>query len=219
MQIGNRTALTIAASLTLTTAHIATGQSQQPQFELGKPLPERVLAGRYSVDSGHTLVRWTVSHFAISDYFGIFGNVAGSLEIDPKNLAATKLDVTIPVTKVTVANEALRAHLTRAGKDGAKPDFFGPAMADARFVSTAVKQTGPMKATIAGNLTLNGIAKAVITPAEFTRARPHPNNKKLNIGFKGTTSLKRSDFDIGFGIPMVTDRVDLDITAAFEKSD
>lgn len=194
----------------------AQSASMQPPGRLD---PARVTAGRYAVDSAHTLVGWRVDHFGISDYFGIFGDVAGSLDLDPRNLAATRLDITIPVAKVTVASAGLRDHLLRPGRDGAKPDFFGADPADARFVSTAVRRTGTMKATITGDFTLNGVTRPVTIAAEFTGAGPHPMNKRLNIGFKGRATIKRSDFGIGYAIPMVSDEVELDITAAFEKPD
>lgn len=216
----NRLALAAApAALILGIAGYTT-LTAQPAMELpGKRDPARVTAGHYTVDGGHTLVRWTVDHFAISDYFGIFGDVSGTLHLDPKNLPATKLDVIIPVSKVTVASAGLRDHLLRPGKDGGKPDFFGPKPADARFVSTSVRRTGSMKANITGDLTLNGVTKPVTIAAEFTGAGPHPMNQRLNIGFRGNAAIKRSEFGIGYGIPMVSDRVALDITAAFERQD
>lgn len=214
----NRLALAAAPAALLLGLGGYAALTAQPAMELpGKLDPARVTAGRYTVDSGHTLIGWRVDHFGISDYFGIFGDVAGTLDLDPKNLAATRLDVTIPVSKVTVASAGLRDHLLRPGKDGGKPDFFGAKPADARFVSTAVRRTGPLKANITGNLTLNGVTRAVTIAAEFTGARPHPMNKRLNIGFKGRAAIMRSQFGIGYGIPMVSDRVELDIAAAFEK--
>ena len=216
----NRLALAAAPVALLLGLAGYTALTAQPTMELpGKLDPARVTAGHYTVDGGHTLVRWTVDHFGISDYFGIFGDVAGSLHLDPKNLAATRLDVIIPVSKVTVASAGLRDHLLRPGKDGAKPDFFGSKPTDARFVSTSVRRMGPMKANITGNLTLNGVTRPVTIAAEFTGAGAHPMNKRLNIGFRGTAAIKRSDFGLGFGIPMVSDRVDLAMTAAFEKQD
>lgn len=195
-------------------------EAQNAPMQLpGKADPSRVTAGRYVVDSAHTLVGWRVNHFGFNDYFGIFGDVAGTLEIDPRNLAATRLDVTIPVAKVTTASKGLTEHLLRPGKDGGKPDFFGANPTDARFVSTAVRRTGPMKADITGNLTLNGVTRPVVVSAVFTGAGAHPMNKRLNIGFEGRAAIRRSDFGIGFGIPLVSDRVELDITAAFEKPD
>lgn len=189
-------------------------QAQPP----GKLDPARVTAGTYAVDPAHTLVGWRVSHWAISDYFGIFGDVKGTLALDPRNLGATRLDVTIPVTSVTVASAGLRDHLLRPGKDGGKPDFFGASPADARFVSTALRRTGARTANITGNLTLNGVTRPITIAAEFTGAGPHPGNGRLNIGFKGRAAINRSDFGIGFGIPSVSDRVEFDISAAFEKS-
>jgi polyisoprenoid-binding protein YceI len=216
----NAAALVASALLgTMAMGHAAleaqTAQTQPP----GKLDPARVVAGRYTVDPGHTLVGWRVSHWAISDYFGLFGSVTGTLELDPRNLAATKLDVTIPVSKVTTASEGLTSHLLRPGRDGAKPDFFGANPVDARFVSTAVRRTGPLKAAITGNLTLNGITRPVTFAAEFTGAGPHPRNGKLNIGFKGRAAIARSDFGVAYGIPSVSDRVELDITAAFERAE
>ena len=188
------------------------------------PLPgardvSRVAAGSYTVDPGHTLVRWTVDHFGFSDYFGIFGDVTGTLVLDTANLSATQLSVTIPVSKVTVASEGLRDHLLRVGKDGGKPDFFGANPADATFTSTSVRQTGEQQALINGMLTLNGVTKPVAMLAEFNGAGAHPMNKKLNIGFNGRAVINRSDFGIDYGIPIVSDEVKLDIVAAFEMSE
>lgn len=190
----------------------AQGAMQLP----GAADPARVTAGHYVVDSGHTLVGWRVNHFGFNDYFGIFGDVTGWLHLDPADLGKTRLDVTIPISKVTVASAGLRDHLLRPGKDGGKPDFFGDAPADARFVSTAIRRTGPMTADITGNLTLNGVTKPVVIAAEFTGAGAHPMSKKLNIGFEGRAKIKRSDFGIGYGVPIVSDEVEFDITAAFE---
>ena len=114
------------------------------------------------------------------------------------------------------ASKGLTDHLLRAGKDGGKPDFFGPAPAAARFVSTSVKADG-MKATITGDLTMNGVTKPVTFEAEFTGAGNNPFNKKATIGFEAETSIKRSDFGVNYGIPMVSDEVELDISVAFEK--
>lgn len=214
----NRLALAAAPALVLLGlgGYVAVNAQSAPPQMPGKPDPARVVAGSYTVDGSHTLVRWTVDHFGFSDYFGIFGDVAGTLTIDPKNLAATKLDVTIPVAKVTTASKGLTDHLLRPGKDGGKPDFFGPAPADARFVSTAVRRTGPTRADITGNLTLNGVTRPVTIAAEFQGAGAHPMNKRLNIGFHGKASIKRSDFGIAYAIPLVSDAVELDIAAAFE---
>lgn len=179
----------------------------------------RVQAGTYTADAGHTMVVWEVDHLGFSDYTGIFGNVSGTLQIDPANLSAAQLDVTIPVAEVTTASSGLTAHLLKAAEAGAKADFFGAAPAPARFVSTGiVLNDDGDEAKITGNLTLNGVTRPVTIDAEFKGAGASPMNKKLTVGFKGEAEIKRSDFGISYGLPFVSDEVDLEIHAAFEKN-
>lgn len=184
----------------------------------GAPDKARVAAGTYAADAGHTMVVWKVDHFGFSDYTGIFGDVTGTLVIDPANPAAAKVDVTIPVAKVTTASSGLTSHLLRAGKDGGKPDFFGPAPADAKFVSTSVvPDDDGDEAKVTGNLTLNGVTRPVTLEVEFHGAGDNPFNKKATVGFEAEGKIRRSDFGITYGIPMVSDEVELKIHAAFEK--
>ncbi len=178
----------------------------------------RVTAGTYAADPGHTLVVWEVDHFGFSKYSGIFGDVTGTLVIDPANPGASKVDVTIPVAKVTTASAGLTGHLLRAGKDGGKPDFFGPAPADAKFVSTSVVlDDDGDEAKVTGNLTLNGVTKPVTLDVDFHGAGTNPFNKKATVGFEAEGKIRRSDFGIAYGIPAVSDEVELEIHAAFEK--
>lgn len=207
------TALAFAAgAAAFAPALTAQGAAQVP----GAKDPARVTAGTYAADPNHSLIGWEVNHFGFNDYYGLFGDVAGTLTIDPANPDAAKVDVTIPVANVTTASKALTDHLLRPGKDGGKPDFFGPAPAPARFVSTSVKAEGTT-AMITGNLTLNGVTKPVTFAAEFTGAGNNPFNKKATIGFEAETSIKRSDFGVDAYIPFVGDEVELDISVAFEK--
>lgn len=188
----------------------------QPTF--GSKNAAAITGGTYQADPRHSLVGWRVNHLGFNDYFGIFGDVSGTLVLDPKNPAAAKVDVTIPVSKVTTANAGLTAHLLKPGENGGKPDFFGASPADARFVSTSVVVDG-QDAKITGNLTLNGVTKPVVLDAEFTGAGKLPAQMggKEAVGFEAEAKIKRSDFGVSMGIPMVSDEVELDITVAFEK--
>lgn len=194
--------------------------AQQAMQKPGSKNPAAVTGGTYAVDPNHTLIGWRVDHLGFNDYFGIFGDSTGTLVIDPKNPNAAKVDITIPVSKVTTASAGLTEHMLRAGKDGGKPDFFGANPADAKFVSTSVvvDRDGD-EAKITGNLTLNGVTKPVVLDAEFSGAGKMPAQMggKETVGFHAETTIKRSDFGISMGIPMVSDEVELDITVAFEK--
>ena len=190
----------------------------QQMAKPGSKSTTSITGGTYTVDAAHTLIGWRVDHMGFNDYFGIFGDSTGTLELDPKKPNAAKVDITIPVSKLTTASAGLTSHMLRAGKDGGKPDFFGAAPADAKFVSTSVMAKG-MTAKITGNLTLNGVTKPVILDATFAGAGKAPAmmGGKENVGFHAKTTIKRSDFGLGYGIPIVSDAVALDITVAFQK--
>lgn len=185
--------------------------AQQAMQVPGSKNPAAVTGGTYTVDAAHTLVRWDVDHMGFTPYFGIFGDVTGTLTLDPKNPTAAKVDVTIPVSKLTTASADLTKHML-------SKDFFGAAPADAKFVSTGVTVDGN-DAKIAGNLTLNGVTKPVTLDAEFYGAGKAPPQMggKENVGFEAEATIKRSDFGIGYGIPVVSDEVKLDIVIAFQK--
>jgi polyisoprenoid-binding protein YceI len=192
--------------------------AQAPVSVPGSRNPAAVTGGTYKVDPGHTLVVWTLDHFGFSPYSGIFGDVTGSLTLDPKRPNSAKVDVTIPVSKVVTASAGLTEHLLRAGKEGGTPDFFGASPADARFVSTRVVAAG-QKAKIVGNLTLNNVTRPVTLDASFYGAGKMPAQMggKENVGFRATGTIIRSQFGLGFGTPLLGDEVKLEISAAFEK--
>lgn len=174
----------------------------------GTPDVARVVAGTYKVDPPHTQVLWTVNHLGVSSLSGMFGATDGSLTIDPKNPNAAKLTVTFDTTAIDVTSPPFAHHLST-------PELFDTAkFPTATFTSTSVVAKGD-SATITGNLTLKGITKPITIMAKFHGAGVNPMTKKLNIGFHGMATIKRSDFGLGLFAPMVSDEVKLGIHAAF----
>ncbi len=179
-----------------------------------------ITGGTYTVDANHTLVKWEVNHFGFSPLWGLFGQITGTMQLDPKNPAASKVDVTIPVAKMVTGVPGFTAHLLSPGKDGGKPDFFGSTPADARFVSNhVVVAANGHEAKVHGDLTLNGITKPVTLDVDFYGAGTAPARMggKENVGFEAEATIKRSDFGLGYAVPLVGDEVELSIAAAFQK--
>jgi polyisoprenoid-binding protein YceI len=188
--------------------------AQMPTTPPGAPDPARVTAGTYEVDPAHTQATFTVNHMGFSLYRGIFGDPTGSLTLDPKNPGAAKVAIDIPIARITTTNAKLDEHLKGA-------DFFdAEKFPTATFRSTTVKVSGT-KATISGNLTIKGVTKPVTLNAHFIGAgsftNPMIKKTSLNVGFEAKTVIKRSDFGISYGIPMVPDEVPLEISVAFQK--
>ncbi|MEG3180269.1 YceI family protein [Sphingomonas sp. LT1P40] len=209
----------IIAALVATTA-IATPIIAQQMQKPGSKSTAALTGGTYTVDPNHTLVKWEVDHLGFSPLYGLFGQVTGTLTLDPKNPSASKVDVTIPVSKMATAVPGFTAHLLSPGKDGKKPDFFGATPADAKFVSTSVVvDGGGDEAKVTGNFTLNGVTKQIVLDVDFYGAgkAPAPMGGKENVGFEAEATVKRSDYGLGYAVPMVSDEVKLEIAAAFQK--
>lgn len=177
----------------------------------------RVTAGTYAIDANHTQVGWRVSHFGFNDYLGLFGEITGTMQLDPANVDAAKFDITIPITSVAVSSAGLKDHLLRAGKDGAAPDFFGASPAPARFVSTSVRRTGDRAALVTGQLTMNGKTGPVAMLVTLSGAGENPMNKKATVGFEGRAIIDRTQWGLTYAAPAIGREVELDISAAFEK--
>ena len=204
MRIRHLAAATLALVSVPTLAQIATAP-QQP----GQPIASRVPAGTYQVDPAHTQVSWQVNHMGFSMLEGQFGASGGSITVDPKKSAATKVDVTFNVDDLSVTSAGFAKHLKSA-------DFFNAAQyPTARFVSTRITPKGANAATMTGNLTIKDQTKPVTLDVTFVGAGDNPMSKKLNLGFTAKGQIKRSDFGIGAYAPVVSDTVNLTIHAAF----
>ncbi len=191
------------------------GASQPP----GIVDASRVAAGTYSLDPSHTLVGWRVNHFGFNDYFGIFGDVSGTMTMDPANISDAKFEIMVPIADVTVAAAGLKEHLLRPGKDGAAPDFFGPAPGMAKFTSSSVTRTSDTTANVSGMLEMNGKTGPVTLLVEFTGAGSNPFNKKKTVGFEARGAIDRTDWGVNYGQGLIGSEVELNITAAFEMQD
>ncbi|AYJ87753.1 polyisoprenoid-binding protein [Sphingomonas paeninsulae] len=200
-----RTKMFVAAAFALAAPAIA----QLPT--LGTSDVTKVVAGNYDVESYHTQIAWTVNHLGVSLFSGMFSQASGKLIIDPKNLATTKVSISVPVASVQTTSDKLTGELKSA-------DWFDatkyPTMT---FVSTKVTSTSATTADITGNLTLHGVTKPVTIEAVFTGVSSS-TNKKANIGFTGSADIKRSDFGIKAYVPLVSDEVHLSIAAAFQAA-
>ncbi|GJD92196.1 Protein YceI [Methylobacterium hispanicum] len=175
--------------------------------------PAQIQAGTYAVDPNHTQVGWRVSHMGFSNYAGGFSDVSGTLELQPKNPAAAKLSVKIPVASVTTTSAKLTDELKGdQWLDAAK-------FPDMTFVSTKVVPAGKDHAKVTGDLTLHGVTKPVTLDVTLVGAGTNPLNKKTTVGFEATGKLKRSEFGVKTYVPLIGDELHLTIAGAFEKQD
>ena len=171
--------------------------------------PVQVKSGTYTLDPAHGKITWSVSHMGFSTYVGQFTDVAATLNLDARNPAASKLDATINMKSAGTFSDGLDKHLQTA-------DFFDSAKhPTATFTATRIRRVDADSAKIDGQLTLRGVTKPVTIDAEFNQAGVNPVSKLYTIGFDGETKIKRSDFGIDYGLPVLGDEVELHLEAEF----
>jgi polyisoprenoid-binding protein YceI len=176
------------------------------------PNPSAVKAGVYAIEPSHTRVLFSINHMGFSTYYGEFTGASGKLTLDPANLAASALEVSVPVANVTTTNARLDEELKSKQWLGAA-DY--PTMT---FRSTSITPTGPSTADVAGELTLHGVTRPVVLKAKFNAGGVNMLDHAYTIGFEVSGEIKRSDFGVKTYVPLIGDQVGLIISAAFEKT-
>jgi polyisoprenoid-binding protein YceI len=178
---------------------------------VANPDPTAVLAGTYALETHHARIVFATSHMGFSTWYGDFSGATGSLTLDPKNPAAAKLEVMIPVAGVSTTNATLDGELK-------SPAWFDAAkFPTISFKSTKVALTGPATAEVSGDLTFHGVTRPLTLMASFKASGVNPMNKAYTIGFEVKGQLKRSDFGVTTYVPLIGDDVALTISAPFEK--
>ena len=160
----------------------------------------------YQLDPNHTVVLVSWSHFGYSHPSANFGQASGTLVYDADDVSKSNVDVTLPLSGLDTFVPKLDEHLKSA-------EFFDAAKYPTiTFKSTMVHDMGGGKLSIMGDLTVHGVTKPVTLDATLNKAAFNPMFKADVVGFDATTTIKRSDFGVGGGVPMVGDEVSIRIT-------
>ena len=163
-------------------------------------------ADTYKLDPMHTAVVFHINHFGFSNPSGKFMNADGTLVLDEKNPAASKVTVTFPIAAIDTGIADLDTHLK-------SKEFFDIAtFPTATYASTSITVTGKDTAIVHGNLTLHGVTKPLDLNVKLNKIGENMF-KKPTAGFTATATLKRSDYGITTYLPALSDEVVLDINS------
>lgn len=159
----------------------------------------------YELDPNHTQVLAQWSHFGFSNPVANFGEVDGTLVYDPEDVAASSVQVVLPLS-------GLQAFVPRFNDHLRSDDFFDAANHPVvTFRSTRVEATGKDRLDVTGDLTIKGITREVVLDVRLNKTGQGTDGR-AKLGFDASTTVKRSDFDLGKFVPNVSDQVDLRIT-------
>ncbi|MGY0634706.1 YceI family protein [Luteimonas sp. A478] len=160
----------------------------------------------YTMDPDHTTVAAKWNHFGFSNPVILFGDVDGTIVYDADDVAASSVQVTLPLSGMESNVSAFNDHLR-------SDDFFDAEnFPEATFRSTSVQAAGEGKLKITGELTIKGVTKEVVLDATINQIAAHPATQKQTAGFDASATIKRSEFDLGMFVPNVADEIELHIT-------
>lgn len=186
-------ASTIAAVATLSAASGALAEAQ-----------------KYVLDPSHSQILFTYNHAGFSNTTGMFSGFEGEIMFDQEDPSASSVSVTFPAETMITGWDARSAHFLESG------DFFDlgefPLVT---FESTSIEVQGEDSALITGDLTINGVTQSVVLDTVLNTAGEYPlppNQGRPAAGFDATTTILRSDFDLGMFAPLVSDEVEITLS-------
>lgn len=163
-------------------------------------------ATTYTLEPDYAQVVFRWSHLGFSNPAAQLSQGQGTLEFDPANPTRACVQVTIPLSTLDTGVPALDEHLS-------SEDFFEVAkFPTATFRSTKVEQgAGKDRLRVTGDLNLHGITRPVTLDVTVLKVGTNPRTSLPTVGFEATTTLKRSDFNLGAFVPQVSDEIKMQI--------
>lgn len=151
----------------------------------------------WQIDPSHTTIEFAVKHMMISTVRGKFKTFDGTLNIDPDNPAASRVEGSIDTASIDTQEEQRDAHLRSA-------DFFDvenyPKMT---FRSSRIEPRGANQFKVYGQLTIKGVTREVVFDvADEGRAQDPWGNQRW--GVSATTKLNRKDFGLTWNVALET---------------
>ena len=156
----------------------------------------------YNIDNSHTHPHFTYSHLGYSIQTHKFDKTSGKIVMD-FDAKTGSVDVAIDATSVNTGFPLFNEHIQAA-------DYFDTARYPTiTFKSSSMKFKGNQPVSLMGDLTIKGVTQPVTLEVTHFKCMPHPMLKAPACGANATTKVKRSDFNMGKGVPFVSDEVTL----------
>lgn len=167
------------------------------------PTSAKAAPEHYSFDKAHTQILFFVNHLGFSMSQGEFHDYDGHFIFDRENPENSSVEVEIRAESIDMDDEKWDTHMKNE-------DFFHVTKYPViTFKSTKIEQFSEDSANITGDLTMLGVTKPVTLTTTLNKTGRHPFNQKYVAGFSATATVKRSDFGMNYGLPLIGDEAQI----------
>jgi polyisoprenoid-binding protein YceI len=158
-------------------------------------------ADTYKVDPVHSSVVFSIKHNGVTNFYGAFKDISGTVAFDATDPSKSAVELTVPVESVDTRSDKRDQHLK-------SPDFFNAKQFPAiTFKSNKIEGSGESY-KISGDLTIHGVTKPITV--DFKRgADGQGGGGKTVGGGEARFTIKRSDYDMKFMVGPLGDDVNI----------
>ncbi len=161
----------------------------------------------YKIDPNHINIVWQADHFGFSSPYGKFNDVEGEVVLDEKEPQNSSVKIVIKANSINTGIERFDNHLKTS-------DFFNTdQFPEIIFESSSIQSNSNNSGVIRGYLTLLGIKKSIELQVKLNKIGLNPISQKKTIGISAFAKIKRSDFNMKYGLPGIGDVVKINIEA------
>jgi len=179
---------------------------------LAQPLSE--IATNWQLDPAHSSVEFGVRHLMISTVKGRFGDISGTVTLDPSDESAASVEVTVQTASIDTRQEQRDAHLR-------SPDFFdAQSFPVISFRGKSVEGDTDSEFQLTGDLTIRDVTREITLDVtkEGQGSDPWGN---IRAAFSATGKIDRRDFGLTYnqvleaGGVVVGDEIKISVDAEF----
>ena len=164
-------------------------------------LPAVGTAETFDVDTAHSFFMFRAVRMGIANIYGRFNDFEGTLELEGDEFEEASITLSIEVDSVDTGVDRRDAHLR-------SPDFLNAAqIRELKFESQSIRKSSDGSFEVSGRLTLHGVTKEVTATVELVGEGVDRRSGKRLIGFDGTFTFQRSDFDMNFMPSFISDEI------------
>ncbi len=147
-----------AAGLLVAAPGVLSAQTSKPASKPASKVVKAVTkAPEWKIDPGHSSLVFSITHFGVSNSWGRFNNLSGTVHFDPNNLEGSSIHVKVDVSSIDTNHKDRDDHLR-------SDEYFNTEKnSGAEFRSSKIEHAGGKNYKVTGDLTLMGRTETIST--------------------------------------------------------